>query len=55
MMYKFGGSTYQILVDNPEGVNCGVVEITLDGKSLAGSDIPLIDDGNVHTVHLRMG
>jgi cyclic beta-1,2-glucan synthetase len=55
MMYKFGGSTYQILVDNPEGVNCGVVEITMDGKSLVGSDIPLIDDGNVHTVHLRMG
>jgi cyclic beta-1,2-glucan synthetase len=55
MKYKSGGSTYHILVNNPEGVNCGVVEITMDGKSLAGSDIPLIDDGSDHTVHLWMG
>ncbi|KPK94958.1 MAG: hypothetical protein AMJ88_02620 [Anaerolineae bacterium SM23_ 63] len=55
MTYKFGDTSYRILVDNPEGVNSGVVEITLDGKILTGRDVPLLDDGKVHTVHLRMG
>lgn len=55
MTYKYGATSYHILVDNPEGVNCGVKEITLDGKILTDGDVPLLDDGNGHTVHLRMG
>jgi cyclic beta-1,2-glucan synthetase len=55
IMYKFGETSYHILVDNPEGVNCCVTEITLDGKTLTGGDIQLLDDGKGHTVHLRMG
>jgi cyclic beta-1,2-glucan synthetase len=55
MTYTFGKTSYRILVDNPDGVNCGVKEIKLDGKILTGSEVPLVDDGNGHTVHLRMG
>jgi cellobiose phosphorylase len=55
MTYKFGDTSYHIHVDNPEGVNCGVKEIRLDRKALTGSDIPLMDDGNAHTVHVSMG
>jgi cellobiose phosphorylase len=55
MTYKFGDTSYHILIDNPEGVNCGVKEIKLDGKTLTGDDIQLLDDGNGHTVRLRMG
>jgi hypothetical protein len=55
MTYKYKGNSYHILVDNPEGVNCGVKELKLDGKHLPEGVIPLLDDGNDHLVHLRMG
>ncbi|HEY42606.1 MAG TPA: cellobiose phosphorylase [Anaerolineae bacterium] len=53
--YKDGDTSYRILVDNPEGVNCGVKETTLDGKILTGVDIPLLEDGEDHTIHIKMG
>jgi cellobiose phosphorylase len=55
MTYTFGKTSYRIFVDNPNGVNCGVKKIKLDGKILTGGEVPLVDDGNNHSVHLRMG
>ncbi len=55
MTYKFGDSSYHILVGNPESVNRGVKEVVLDGEVLDGIDIPLMGDGRDHQVHIRMG
>ena len=52
--YHVGGTTYQIWVDNPSGINRGVKQVTLDGKVLPGSEISLLDDGDVHQVHVLM-
>lgn len=55
MTYRFGQSTYEIRVENPEGVNRGVRQITLDGQPLTDKGIPLADDGGDHQVVLVLG
>ncbi len=44
------GATYNILIRNPQRVEGGAVEITLDGKPLAGAVLPEFRDGKVHEV-----
>jgi cellobiose phosphorylase len=53
--YRKDGTSYRILVDNPEGVNCGIKEMTMDGKILTDGEIPLVEDGEDHIIHIRMG
>ena len=53
--YRHAETQYRICVENPSGVNQGVEEVTLDGERLQGSDIPLLNDGKEHEVHVRMG
>jgi cellobiose phosphorylase len=50
-----GGATYRIRVENPDGVNSGVVAIRLDGSALEDDVLPLVDDGRVHEVSVRLG
>jgi cellobiose phosphorylase len=50
--YRFEMTTYQISVENPQKVNRGVREIWLDGKLLAGNLLPLVADGQAHTVRV---
>jgi cellobiose phosphorylase len=52
---KFRNALYQIDVQNPEHVSKGVKSVTVDGKSLNGSQIPVFDDGQTHTVEVIMG
>jgi len=50
------GSTYQILVENPDRRCKGIAQITVDGvadNSLQG--VPLARDGKDHNVHVLMG
>jgi cyclic beta-1,2-glucan synthetase len=47
--YRFRSSTYEITVENPEGLQCGAVELTVDGQSGSGA-IDLVDDGKRHVV-----
>jgi hypothetical protein len=42
-------------VENPDGVNQSVQQVTLDGKSLQDGTIPLGDDGAQHDVRVCMG
>jgi cyclic beta-1,2-glucan synthetase len=50
------GSTYQILVENPDRRSKGVTRITVDGVTSASlSGIPLARDGKEHSVHVIMG
>ncbi|MFZ5625198.1 MAG: GH36-type glycosyl hydrolase domain-containing protein [Gemmatimonadota bacterium] len=51
--YRYGRSVYVIVVHNGEGAARGAVELTMDGKGLAGPGIPLVDDGERHGVSVR--
>jgi len=52
--YRFRSSTYEINVKNPDGLQCGTAELTVDGNSVERA-INLVDDGKHHhvTVSLR--
>ncbi len=54
-VFTLGGSAYRITVENPHGVNRGVVRIELDGTVITGPDIPLLRDGTAHTVRVTLG
>jgi cyclic beta-1,2-glucan synthetase len=47
--YRFKSSTYEIAVENPDGLQSGNVELTVDGKG-AEKAISLVDDGKHHQV-----
>ena len=53
--YHLGETVFQIQMDNSEGVNRGVWQVTLDGKVLPGNEIPLLNDGGEHQVDVLMG
>jgi cellobiose phosphorylase len=53
--YRYDDTIYRIRVENPDGVNQGVQQVTLDGKSLSDGAIPLDDDGAQHDVRVYMG
>ena len=48
--YRFGGSLYSLRVER----DGGAPGITLDGSSIEGSAIPLVDDGLPHTAVFRI-
>jgi len=53
--YRLGQTTFQIGVENPEGVNRGVKQIKVDGTILTDNEIPLLDDGGRHQVQVLLG
>ncbi len=53
--YKYNNTTYDIKVNNPQGLNKGVKRISLDGKVSVGNQINLVNDGKVHDVEVMMG
>jgi cyclic beta-1,2-glucan synthetase len=53
--YRFGKTIYHIKVANPEHTAHGLRQVILDGDTLAGGSIPLVDDGREHTVQVTMG
>jgi len=55
--YKFGASRYRIAVENPNGVNRGVIRASLDGREMSGSpcEIALVDDGAYHYGLVTLG
>jgi len=54
---RVGASRYEILVENPAGVNAGVEHAELDGAAVAARPvrIDLVDDGRVHRLVVRLG
>jgi cyclic beta-1,2-glucan synthetase len=50
--YRYGGSAYSIVVSNPDEIEGGLVEATLDGRPLEASAITLVDDGQRHDVRV---
>jgi cyclic beta-1,2-glucan synthetase len=55
--YRHRSSLYEISVENPRGVNRGVVKLEVDGAVRAEDPtcIPLLDDGATHRVRVWLG
>jgi cyclic beta-1,2-glucan synthetase len=55
--FRHHSATYEIRVDNPQGVSRGIASATLDGKALPGAQprFKLDDDGKTHSVHIVLG
>ena len=51
----FRGATYEILIENPKGLEHGVKEIYVDGKRIEGDLIKPHKDGKSHKVRVVMG
>jgi cyclic beta-1,2-glucan synthetase len=54
---KYRSARYKVLVENPGGVNRGVVSADVDGVELTERPlrVPLVDDGSIHRVKVRLG
>ncbi len=55
MMRSFRSKTYHITVHNPDGVNRGVIKITVNGKNIPGNIIPFDMTGKEHIIEAWMG
>ena len=53
--YRFHGTSYELVIENPEGVNHGVISVELDGELLKTVSIPLRNDGLAHHVRVILG
>jgi cyclic beta-1,2-glucan synthetase len=53
--WRFGASTYEITVLNPQQQCRGVASAELDGRRVDSRSIPLVDDGAAHTVRVVIG
>jgi cyclic beta-1,2-glucan synthetase len=53
--YKHGSSSYEISIENPDGVEHGVKRLELDGQVIDASSLELHDDGRVHQVRVILG
>ncbi|MEO6126570.1 MAG: glucoamylase family protein [Ilumatobacteraceae bacterium] len=54
--FRYHTAHYEIIVENPHGVNAGVVVIEIDGQALAdGLPISLRDDGALHRIRVELG
>jgi cyclic beta-1,2-glucan synthetase len=51
--YRYGGSTYVIVIGEPAEVGRQGAVISVDGVALPGQEIPLVDDGGRHEVDVR--
>jgi cyclic beta-1,2-glucan synthetase len=58
IVFRYRSARYEILIDNPLGVSRGIALAELNGETLpSGSQtrIPLVDDGNTHSLRLVLG
>ena len=57
LVFRHRSTRYEIAVENPQGVNRGVVAATLDGLALPAGEprIQLLDDGITHRIELILG
>ncbi len=52
---NFRDATYRIEVKNPDHVNKGVKQITVDGRVIEGNMVPAFEEGSEHSVEVIMG
>ncbi|HYP87511.1 MAG TPA: hypothetical protein VEQ59_05150, partial [Polyangiaceae bacterium] len=49
------GTTYKLRIKNPHHVSKGVRSLVVDGKTISGQIVPLLNDGKTHEVEVLMG
>lgn len=54
IVYTYHTSPYEIVIENPERLESGKVALELDGISIEGKEISLIDDGKKHIIKARI-
>ena len=52
---RYRGATYDIRVENPDGVTRGVRKVCVDGKGIDGSTLPVFGDQRTHSVTVTLG
>ncbi len=52
---EFRGDVFDITIKNPNHVSKGVAKLTVDGKEITGSIIPVANDGKRHIVEVVLG
>jgi cyclic beta-1,2-glucan synthetase len=55
ILWRFGGTAYEISVSNPERRCRGIADAELDGSAVDPAAIPLVDDGATHRVRVVVG
>ncbi len=50
----FRGAIYKIHIHNPDKVQKGEIDITLDGFPFDGNILPIFEDGSIHDVQVRI-
>jgi cyclic beta-1,2-glucan synthetase len=55
IVYRHKSATYHIRIENPHGVERGVVEVHVDGQRQDGMEIALHDDGKAHEARVVLG
>ena len=55
IVWRLGGTRYDVTVRNPEGRCRGVREARLDGTAVDFRAIPIVDDGRMHRVVVELG
>ncbi len=55
LIRPFRNDIYEIEINNPHGVTCGVHRVTLDGQILDKPFIPFVGDGGRHQVVVTLG
>jgi cyclic beta-1,2-glucan synthetase len=53
--WRVAGASYHIVVENPDHRSSGVRSVVLDGSEVDPDAIPLVDDGQAHTVVIVLG
>jgi cyclic beta-1,2-glucan synthetase len=53
--YRLETTLFHIKVENPHGVSIGVASVELDGALLPVNEIPLVNDGKLHRIHIVLG
>jgi cyclic beta-1,2-glucan synthetase len=53
--FRYHSARYQLAVENPRGATRGVTKVTLDGKPCSTAAIPLVSDGETHTIEVVIG
>ena len=54
---RHGSARYDIVLENPQGVNSGIVRMELDGATVAEGreSVDLLDDGGAHQLRVLLG
>jgi cyclic beta-1,2-glucan synthetase len=55
IVWRFGGTRYEITVRNPERRCRGVRDAELDGRAVDFRAIPIVDEGGTHRVVVTLG